>query len=177
MNGLLKYKDTLPKEVRDAINDVKLMRYENNFANRDYLGRKPKSLYAKFIERISLFFDGLVPNTITWKDMCNDALGMGIDEDAYIRLCKNSKPDDFYFAAIEDADRGNAVYIVPREWFYYSGKEWYCRIDLQHLMPKGIRYYCYGTFFLDISADDITKDMLERGFRQHKEFTDLCQLV
>ena len=89
MNGLLKYKDTLPKEVRDAINDVKLMRYENNFANRDYLGRKPKSLYAKFIERISLFFDGLVPNTITWKDMCNDALGMGIDEDAYIRLCKN----------------------------------------------------------------------------------------
>jgi hypothetical protein len=178
----MKENNSLPDEVRAAIEEVRLMR--PYMRNRDSLGRQRKSSYARFIERISLFFKGpqLPFQEIIWKDMCNQQVLKDISEDNYIRLCKQSVPDDFYFCTVEHDPaesnyHGNKVHIVPREWFYHTGNYWHGILHLGHIIPKYLRNYMAGTFSTDVDVQDITRDMLEKGFRQHPYFTDLCNGV
>lgn len=98
------------------------------------------------------------------------------NEEAYEKLCENSKPSDFYFHAQNDVNEvsfgATWIAIVPKEYWNTHKYMWDQSMFLDHILPEDFGESMESIWDSERPVEEVRKDLLARGFEENEEFTN-----
>jgi hypothetical protein len=110
---------------------------------------------------------------LSWNNI-EEILDMDDDGESYTKLCKSSKPSDFYFTVKEDEDLDLYVCITPVVYFDTNECEFDQSLEIEHLLPEDFYEEMEGTYSVDrdCSVQEIEEELEALGFLRSEKFDD-----